>query len=56
MRQKLTPKFIGKAKAAPGAERTTYWDSSTPGFGLMVTANGAAATSSNTGPTASAAA
>ena len=40
MRAKLTPSFIGKAKAAPGAERTTYWDASLAGFGLMVTASG----------------
>ena len=40
MRQKLTPAFIGKATAAPGAERTTFWDAALPGFGLMVTASG----------------
>ena len=40
MRTKLTPAFIGKVKAAPGAERTTYWDASLAGFGLMVTARG----------------
>ncbi len=40
MRSKLTPTFIDKAKAAPGAERTTYWDPSLAGFGLMVTARG----------------
>jgi integrase len=30
-----------KAAAAGGAERTTYWDAALPGFGLMVTRNGA---------------
>jgi integrase len=40
MRQKLTPTFIGKATAASGAERTTFWDAALPGFGLMVTASG----------------
>jgi integrase len=40
MRSKLTPAFAAKARAAPGSERTTYWDAAMPGFGLMVTANG----------------
>ena len=40
MRQKLTPKFIHKAKPPPGAERMTFWDAAMPGFGLMVTARG----------------
>jgi len=40
MRGKLTPAFVAKATAAPSAQRTTYWDSGMPGFGLMVTANG----------------
>ena len=40
MRTKLTPTFIGKAQAAPGVERTTFWDAALPGFGLMVTAAG----------------
>jgi integrase len=40
MRTKLTPAFAAKAKAEPDAERTTYWDTAQPGFGLMVTANG----------------
>jgi integrase len=40
MRGKLTPAFVDKAKAASGANRTTYWDLGLPGFGLMVTANG----------------
>jgi integrase len=40
MRTKLTPAFVMKAKAQPGAERTLYWDMSLPGFGLQVTAAG----------------
>jgi integrase len=40
MRVKLTPGFVIRATAAPGAERTTFWDQTLPGFGLMVTANG----------------
>ena len=40
MRSKLTPAFAAKVRIAPGASRTTYWDASIPGFGLMVTANG----------------
>jgi integrase len=40
MRKNLTPAFAAKAMAAQGSERTTYWDTSTPGFGLMVTAKG----------------
>ncbi|HZV04170.1 MAG TPA: integrase arm-type DNA-binding domain-containing protein [Gemmataceae bacterium] len=40
MRAKLTPAFVTKASAAPGADRTVYWDEAQPGFGLMVTANG----------------
>ncbi len=40
MRQKLTPKFIDKAAALHGAERTTFWDTALPGFGLMVTSRG----------------
>jgi integrase len=40
MQHKLNPAFIAKAKPAPGAERTLYWDSALPGFGLMTTANG----------------
>jgi integrase len=41
MREDLSPAFIAKAKADPGAERTIFWDRSLAGFGLMVTANGA---------------
>ena len=40
MRTKLTPAFAAKATTAADAERTTYWDTGLPGFGLMVTANG----------------
>jgi integrase len=40
MRQKLTPAFVQKAKAQSDAERTLYWDTSLPGFGLQVTAAG----------------
>jgi integrase len=40
MRQKLTPACVRKATAAPGRDRTTYWDQAMPGFGLMVTASG----------------
>jgi integrase len=40
MRTKLTPNFILKAAAEPGAERTVFWDESIPGFGLVVTKGG----------------
>jgi Arm DNA-binding domain len=40
MRIKLTPAFVREAKAAPGAERTVYWDEGLPGFGLLVTTAG----------------
>lgn len=40
MRAKLTQAFVAKAKAAPGADRTVYWDQSLKGFGLMVTPAG----------------
>ena len=40
MRSKLTPAFAAKIRTTPGASRTTHWDASIPGFGLMVTANG----------------
>ncbi|WP_439395684.1 integrase arm-type DNA-binding domain-containing protein [Bradyrhizobium sp. PMVTL-01] len=40
MKAKLTPSFVTEATAAPGADRTTYWDEAQPGFGLMVTRNG----------------
>jgi integrase len=35
---KLTQAFVEKAQALPGAgDRTIYWDTALPGFGLMVT-------------------
>jgi integrase len=37
---KLTQGFVDGAKAAPGADRTRYWDESLPGFALVVTAAG----------------
>jgi integrase len=40
LRVKLTPAFVAKAEAIPGADRTIYWDQSLPGFGLMVTPAG----------------
>jgi len=40
-RTNLSPAFITSAEAKSGAERTVYWDTALPGFGLMVTANGA---------------
>jgi integrase len=38
--QKLTPAFVKGAAAEPGAERTIYWDTELPRFGLMVTSSG----------------
>src|ERR1019366_9429501 len=40
MRVKLTPAFVAKAKAAPDADRTIFWDQGLKGFGLMVTPAG----------------
>jgi integrase len=40
MRTKLTPAFCQKATVQEDAERTIYWDSDLPGFGLLVTKNG----------------
>src|SRR5271157_5501317 len=40
MHTRLTQAFADKAQAAPGAERTIFWDESMPGFGLMVTSSG----------------
>jgi integrase len=40
MRTKLTPSFCQKATAEPEAERSIYWDSTLPGFGLLVTSAG----------------
>jgi integrase len=41
MRLKLSPAFVDRAEAEPGAERSIYWDDDLPGFGLQVTAAGA---------------
>ncbi len=43
MKTKLTPAFIAKATAAPGAERSIFWDETMAGFGFQVTARGARA-------------
>jgi integrase len=40
MKTNLSPAFIARAEAEPGADRSIYWDTALPGFGLMVTANG----------------
>jgi integrase len=40
VRSKLSPAFVASAKAEPGAERSIFWDSDLPGFGLQVTAAG----------------
>jgi integrase len=40
MRTKLTPAFVQKARAESGAERSLFWDTDMPGFGLVVTAAG----------------
>jgi integrase len=40
-RHNLTPAFVKKATAQPGAERTIYWSTRREGFGLMVTSVGA---------------
>jgi hypothetical protein len=40
MRTKLTPSFVQKARAEPGAGRALFWDKDMPGFGLLVTASG----------------
>src|SRR5262249_18434439 len=40
LRTKLTPSFVLKAAADPGAERSVFWDETLPGFGLMVTKAG----------------
>jgi integrase len=41
MQRKLTAGFIRKAPCEPGADRTFYWDTTLPGFGLQVTERGA---------------
>jgi integrase len=40
MKARLTPTFVQKATAEPGAERTVYWDETMPGFGLVCTKAG----------------
>jgi integrase len=40
MRIKLTPAFCKNALAQAGAERTIFWDTTMPGFGLVVTSAG----------------
>jgi integrase len=39
-RVKLTRAFVERAKVGPGQERTTYWDTVLPKFGLEITAAG----------------
>jgi integrase len=41
MRALLTAAFIQSATAEPGKDRTVFWDTTLPGFGLMVTKSGA---------------
>jgi integrase len=41
MRTRLTPTFVRDAASAPGKERELFWDLALPGFGFMVTAQGA---------------
>lgn len=41
IKTKLTPAFVKDAAAVTGADRTIFWDATMPGFGLMVTAQGA---------------
>jgi integrase len=40
-RIKLTPAFVLRAQAEPDDDRTIFWDETMPGFGLVVTAQGA---------------
>jgi integrase len=40
VKRKLTPAFVQKAQAEPGADRTIYWDTEVKGFGLAVTGSG----------------
>jgi integrase len=40
MKTKLTPAFVLRATAEPGADRSIYWDASMAGFGLLLTATG----------------
>jgi integrase len=39
--KKLTAAFVREARAEPGKERTVYWDTAVPSFGLAVTERGA---------------
>jgi integrase len=41
MRTALTAAFVQSATAEPGKDRSVYWDTALPGFGLMVTRSGA---------------
>jgi integrase len=40
MRTRLTPASVRKGRADSDADRTIFWDTKTPGFGLQVTAAG----------------
>jgi hypothetical protein len=40
MRKKLTPAFVKAAPPPEKGDRTIYWDTTQPGFGLMVTRSG----------------
>ena len=40
MQTRLTPASVRRAVAGAGADRTIFWDTKTPGFGLQVTAGG----------------
>jgi integrase len=40
MPTRLSQEFVDRAKAAPGSDRTRYWDAGLPGFALVVTATG----------------
>jgi integrase len=39
--RKLTAAFVREARAEPGKERTVFWDTALPSFGLVVTERGA---------------
>jgi integrase len=41
MRHRLTAAFVTDAAPVAGKDRTVFWDTTMPGFGLMVTRNGA---------------
>src|ERR1700746_58948 len=41
MRHRLTAAFVTKAAPVADKDRTVFWDTTQPGFGLMVTRNGA---------------